>query len=393
MTDPIGTRLSEVAGHYQSGDHHLGLRRMIDAALETQTPDIYELVLAFCERTEKNPGADPSADAMTMISAIQRAGIPERRMADTTIIEVKGVSKRYKSGHFKLSPVDLSIRAGEVAGLVGENGNGKTTLLRVMAGELQPDTGSVAYHFANDTSTKYDLRTRLAFVQQRIPRWWGTLTDNLHLTASFYGLHGRANELWVEMIIARLGLRPYKALSWNTISSGYRTRFELARTLLRKPEVLLLDEPLSNLDIISQQTILQDLRFLAQSHTQPMAILLSSQQIYEVEKVSDQIIFLKQGAPIYQQLKAGGNAASAEPNAPAPQAVYELETSASRDELQKVFGALPLVQIQFNGGVYILTFDSSARSGAILKALAEHEVETTYFRDISRSSRRFFANQ
>src|SRR4051812_26998664 len=141
MTDPIGTRLSEVAGHYQSGDHHLGLRRMIDAALETQNSDIYEMVLAFCERMEMSPDTDPSAEAMTLISALQRAGIPERRITTDAVIEVRGVSKRYKNGNFKLSPVDLSIRAGEVAGLVGENGNGKTTLLRAMAGELQPDTG------------------------------------------------------------------------------------------------------------------------------------------------------------------------------------------------------------------------------------------------------------
>jgi ABC-2 type transport system ATP-binding protein len=387
MRQTFSARLAEVSDHYHSGDHHLGLRRLIDAALETRSPIIFEKVLTFFELTERDPSQDQLSQVQSLIDSIAAAGIAKPATTVGPVIEVKGVSKIYRKGRFKLSPVDVSIAAGQIVGLVGENGNGKTTLLRILAGELSTDTGDITYSLSQNTTSPYELRTRLAFVPQLIPRWWGTLRDNLNFTAALYGLKGRENELWVEMIIARLGLRPFRDLSWNSISSGYRTRFELARTLLRRPQILLLDEPLANLDIISQQTILQDLRFLAQSETDPMAVILSSQQIYEVEKVSDFIVFLRQGAPIYQDLQPSENAGKDE-----VQTIFELETTASREELQKAFEAFQLSQITFNGGVYILTFHAAVTTNKIMKIISDQNFEVNYFRNISRSSRRFFAN-
>src|ERR1043165_5982696 len=296
-------RLREVAEHYRSGDNHLGLRRTLDAALETRNPDIFEKALAFCDASENATQETILQKVEQLLAEIAKVAPEPVKHAGNTVVDIEGVSKTYSKGKFKLSPVDLTLKAGEIAGLVGENGNGKTTFLRILGGELSSDSGAVKYNFSRVPKDRYDQRTALVFIPQRIPRWWGKLTDNLHFAARHYGLTGRENELWVEMIIARLGLRPYKQLTWSTISSGYRTRFEIARTLLRRPEILLLDEPLANLDIISQQTILQDLKYLAQSTAHPMAIVLSSQQIYEVEKVSDKIVFLKQGSPVYHNLK------------------------------------------------------------------------------------------
>src|ERR1700743_3852361 len=99
---------------------------------------------------------------------------------------------------------------------------------------------------------------------------------NLKYTSTCFGWKGKENFLWTEMIIARMGLRPFRTYTWNRISSGYKMRFELARTLLKQPEILLLDEPLANLDILAQQIILEDLKYLAQSQTMPLSIILSS---------------------------------------------------------------------------------------------------------------------
>ena len=378
-------RLREVAQHYQSGDRHLGLRRMLDAALETRDMAIFEKTLAFCRQTEDRNDDSVVQPALDLIASISSAGVHIAETRGKNVVLVKGISKQYTGGKFKLSPVNLELAPGEIMGLVGENGNGKTTLLRIMAGELHPDTGEITYGFSTPVSNNYERRSHLAFVQQRIPRWWGTLTDNLHFAARHYGLIGRENELWVEMIIARLGLRSFRMHSWNSLSSGYRTRFELARTLLRSPKILLLDEPLANLDIIAQQTILHDLRFLAQSQSQPMAIVLSSQQIYEVEKISDRIIFLKQGEPIYQDLRNTGSTGSAIN-------LFEIETTATRDELLAAFQPLSVQQIQFNGGVFIATFHGDVTASAVMNNLAAQKFEVSYFRNISQSSRRFFAN-
>lgn len=381
-------RLHEVATHYKLGDYHLGLRRMLDAALETRNPDIFEKALAFCDEAEKDNTENIVPKANALLVEIEKAAPKEVRSTDTNVVDIQGVSKAYNKGKFKLSPVNLTLKPGQIAGLVGENGNGKTTFLRIIGGELLTDTGTISYTLDSKPKDDYDLRTSLVFIPQRIPRWWGTLTDNLHFAARHYGLVGRENELWVEMIIARLGLRPYKNLSWNTISSGYRTRFEIARTLLRRPEVLLLDEPLANLDIISQQTILQDLKYLAQSTAHPMAIVLSSQQIYEVEKVSDKIVFLKQGSPVYQDIKRNTETVEDQPQV----SLFEIEVTGSKDELHKVLEGLQLQSLQYNGGVYIATFNAGITPSAVLTALSTASFEVNYFRNISNSSRRFFAN-
>lgn len=381
-------RLHEVATHYKLGDYHLGLRRMLDAALETRNPDVFEKALAFCDEAEKNNPEAIVPKANALLAEIEKAAPKDIRSTNNNVVDIKGVSKAYNKGKFKLSQVSLTLKPGEIAGLVGENGNGKTTFLRIIGGELRTDTGTINYTLSSKPKDDYDIRTSLVFIPQRIPRWWGTLTDNLHFAARHYGLVGRENELWVEMIIARLGLRPYKQLSWNTISSGYRTRFEIARTLLRRPEILLLDEPLANLDIISQQTILQDLKYLAQSTAHPMAIVLSSQQIYEVEKVSDKIVFLKQGSPVYQDIKHNTETAVAEPQL----SMFEIEVTGSKDELQKALEGLQIQSLQYNGGVYIATFNAGTTPSAVLSALSNASFEVNYFRNISNSSRRFFAN-
>lgn len=265
-------------------------------------------------------------------------------------------------------------------GLVGENGNGKTTLLRLIAGELKADKGKVAYPFAA-AQDEYALKSKLIYIEQRIPRWHGSLMDNLIYTTAHYHENWKDHRLWAEIMIARLGLRPYRNLTWGRISSGYRTRFELAKTLLRRPKLLLLDEPLANLDIVAQQTILQDLKYMANSLSAPFAMILSSQHIYEVEKVSDSILFLKQGAAQWDKKNQADSDSSL---------ILELEVDVNRETLKNALSPLNLQKIQYNGGVFLVHFSSNHSGAQVLSELAKHEVEVHYFRNISQSSRRFF---
>jgi ABC-2 type transport system ATP-binding protein len=147
---------------------------------------------------------------------------------------------------------------------------------------------------------------------------------------------------------------------------------------------MLLDEPLSNLDIISQQTILQDLKHMSTSASRPFGIVLSSQQLYEVEKISDMVIFLKQGVAQYQYK----NQAQEEINSKA--IIYELETEASREQLLNAFTDCGLENINYNGGVYVLHFKPSADSKSIFASISSNDLQITYIRNITNSSRRFF---
>lgn len=385
---------AEARAHYAAGDYGLAYRRLLDAALDTRQPVIFREVLAFADWLDAHPDSAQTADAGekagSLLDKIERAGNAAPAATGKQLLSVSSLGKRYAKGAFALSDVSLELDAGGIIGLVGENGNGKTTLLRLLAGELAPDSGAIRYPFVRDAEDEYDLKTRLVYIEQRIPRWWGSLMNNLQFALVHYGITGEDNHLWAEMMIARLGLRPYRQLSWNRLSSGYRTRFELAKTLLRQPRILLLDEPLANLDILSQQTILQDLRYLSRSAVSPFGMLLSSQHIYEVEKVSDRIIFLKNGKPQYS---APADAeATEEAVASGAPLVYELEAACPRGALEAAFGALSVQGLSFNGGVYIAQFAPGTREADVLRALADAGIPLQYLRNISASSRRFFMN-
>jgi ABC-2 type transport system ATP-binding protein len=149
--------------------------------------------------------------------------------------------------------------------------------------------------------------------------------------------------------------------------------------LLQKPSLLILDEPLANLDIKAQQTILTDLKFMAKSINHPMGVVLSSQQLHEVEKIADNVMFIKQGACIFQ---------TQEKKETISNYILELETQSGRDDIMRILGD-DKVSIQFNGGFYTVT--SSAYSvQEMLNKLVSNQVSITYFRDITYSTKRFF---
>jgi len=390
MEQTFRKHLQEVHDHYAANDFALAFRRLVDCVIETRNPALFRDTLQYCDWLDEHDKAAPDEIRSKAVQLLEKAGNAGLKPVDDhgggRILSVQGLKKTYRKGNFKLEGLDFDLDAGNIIGLVGENGNGKTTLLRLLAAELSPDAGKIHYHFSGKKGDDYTVKTKLVYIEQRIPRWYGSLVDNLQFTLAHYGISGEENLLWAELMIARLGLRPFRKLSWNRISSGYRTRFELAKTLLRQPRILLLDEPLANLDIISQQTILQDLRYMAGSLTAPFGMILSSQHIYEVEKVSDRIIFLKNGVPQYQQ------SAAEIKDTPALALIFELEANCTREQLAAAFDGLPLQKLQFNGGVYTIQFEGSAGGGAVLNALATHHIDVVYLRNISHSSRRFFIN-
>ena len=207
--------------------------------------------------------------------------------------------------------------------------------------------------------------------------------DNLKLTATCYGIKPEENETIVLMWMIRFGLWNFRNHKWNELSSGYKMRFELARTFLRNPKVLFLDEPLANLDILSQQLIIEDLKLLGKSLSNPLGIILSSQQLYEVEKVSDEIIFLKNGLP------SSFNNLKNEKNNQQQQLVVEIEIENDRNELLNALEGIKYKELKFLGNNYYIEIEG-IRAEDFLKQLLNKHIQIKYFRDISVSTRRFF---
>ena len=378
-------RVQETLQYFTQKDIGLAFRKLLDCAADTQQMSIYEKAIALTDWKEKHP-----AEVETLI---EKATVLLREIADckvtelpteTAVLVAEEVRKHYALGRFQLGPISLSIKKGQVYGLVGENGNGKTTLLRILARDLSYDSGVVKYYFTERPKNDYDLRTKLIYIPQRTEKWYGSLKDNLKFTLSSYGIPAEENELRTLLMIARLGLWQYQHLDWNALSSGYKMRFELARTLLRQPEILLLDEPLGNLDVLAQQVILEDLKMIANSVHHPIALILSSQQLFEVEKISDKVIFLRNG-----QYTDNAEATTTEEAMPL---IVEIDTTNTREELMAVFKAFALEKLNYNGGVYVAYFRPNTEYSAVLEALGKAKIDLTYIRNISASTRRFFVS-
>jgi ABC-2 type transport system ATP-binding protein len=379
------TVATEIAGYLKHGDYAVAVRRTLDFCLDTGDDALIEHAVSWSKSYHENEHsksgkAIPDNFISEAELILQQASGQYAAASYQThpLISAEKISKTYSGGGFSLKPINVSVNTGNVLGVVGENGNGKTTLLRCLAGQLALDNGEIKYHLLQNPDA-YAVKNHIAFIPQRIPKWYGLLKDNLHFSASIAGVYGAKNNLMVNFMLERLNLSSYAHLTWNQISSGYRTRFEIARILLQKPRLLILDEPLANLDINAQQTILTDLIFMAKGSHNPMGIILSSQQLHEVEKVADTVIFIKQGNCLYS---SNDKAEKITSNA------IEFETTASRENIIALFAATE-IELQFNGGFY--TIISAALSPQqIISTLLAAKIPVTYFRDITYSTKRFF---
>ncbi|MDX6746300.1 ABC transporter ATP-binding protein [Polaribacter sp. PL03] len=370
--------------YFKRGDYSLGYRTLLDAALNTDSEEIFVKILDFVQQYEKESSEDKSSllslfkDCATEIKSIQ---INKISLLGKTILKAENITKNYNNNRFFLGPVDVALKKGDIFGLVGENGNGKTTLLTVLASIVKQTSGNLSYSFSTENKDKYDVLSKLVYIPQRTPVWYGKVLDNLKFALVHHGVKGNKNNLLVLMMVARFGLWKYKDLKWSELSSGYKMRFELARTMLRRPEIILLDEPLANLDILAQQVILEDLRMISKSPVNPIAMVFSSQQLYEVEKISDEVIYLRNGKP-----SAHLNLEEEEKN----YLVVEIDTENSRDEIEAIFNNNQLEKLEFNGGVYILYFKEGFSFNNCLATISSNNFSLQYIRDISKSTRRFF---
>jgi ABC-2 type transport system ATP-binding protein len=373
------TRIAEIQSYLQHHDHSLAVRRILDASLDTADLVLLKEAIQVSQTYRQHKqGVLPATffeSAQQLLNKID--AVTERfTYQSTSLVTAREISKTYSSGNFSLQPISVQVNTGDVLGIVGENGNGKTTLLRCMASQLALDSGSLDFPLLEHPD-HYDIKHHLAFIPQRIPRWYGLLKDNLHFAAAISGVTGEENTTMVDFMLERLDLTPYAHLTWAQISSGYRTRFEIARILLQKPRLLILDEPLANLDINAQQSILTDLRFMAKSVHNPMGILLSSQQLHEVEKIADTVLLIKNGACLFRTGEQEKTAAAF---------VIELETTANRETLLSVLNGNG--ELQFNGGFYTIT-SKELQAQEILSKLVAGNISITYFRDITHSTKRF----
>ena len=198
-----------------------------------------------------------------------------------------GLGKRY-GRRWALSDCSLELPAGHVAGLVGPNGAGKTTLLELAVGLIEPSAGSIAV-LGGETSVTAEPLARIGFVAQQMPLYASlSVAEHLRLGAA---LNPRWDAALAQSRIDRLDLDPRQRA--GTLSGGQRAQLALTLAIAKRPELLVLDEPVAGLDPLARREFLQDL--MAFTAEQTVTVVLSSHLIADLERVCDYLILLADG--------------------------------------------------------------------------------------------------
>ncbi|OXM63203.1 ABC transporter ATP-binding protein [Amycolatopsis vastitatis] len=211
------------------------------------------------------------------------------------VVETTGLTKRYRDV-LAVDELTLRVTPGEIYALLGLNGAGKTTTIRMLLGMIRPTGGTVSLF---GTPVRPDARavwSRVGYLVESPSAYPElTVTENLAVAARLHGLRGRAA---VDDAIGRLGLDGYATRRARTLSLGNAQRLGLAKALLHRPELLVLDEPANGLDpagVAEIRALLHDL-----AHRDGRTVLLSSHILTEVARLADRIGVLDRGRLVWE---------------------------------------------------------------------------------------------
>jgi ABC-2 type transport system ATP-binding protein len=195
-----------------------------------------------------------------------------------------------------LDSVSLTVQRGEIFGLVGANGAGKTTLLKILSTVLLPEHGSVVVDGIDALAHPAQVRTRLAVVpaDERALFWRISATENVRLFASMYGLRGAERDDAVRQALLLVGLGDVGQQQVGSFSSGMRQRTLIARALVTRPPILILDEPTRSLDPVTARELRRFIRDVL-CNALGATILLATHSTEEAMQLCDRAALLVRG--------------------------------------------------------------------------------------------------
>ena len=206
------------------------------------------------------------------------------------LLRLAGISKTFSSGTTALADVNLTIRRGEFVSLLGPSGCGKSTLLKLIAGLAAPSTGAIDW-----PQSAYDAvgkpQPSLGFVFQEptlLP--WRTVADNIYLPLMLRDVRKREAHERITEALALVGLSSFADAHPRQLSGGMKMRVSIARALVTKPEILLMDEPFAALDEITRTKLNNDL--LELFARQNLTVIFVTHSVYESVFLSSRIVVM-----------------------------------------------------------------------------------------------------
>ena len=210
-------------------------------------------------------------------------------------IEVNKLEKSFGPIH-AVQGITFSVNHGEVLGFLGPNGAGKSTTMKMIAGFLEPDGGSVTVNGYNVVDDPIRVKTNIGYLPEGAPSY-GEMTVNnfLHFIAEIRGYRGNDKDACVDAAVKEVQLQTVLEQSIETLSKGFKRRVGIAQAILHDPDVLIMDEPTDGLDPNQKHEV----RTLIKEMAAEKAIIISTHILEEVDAVCDRAIIISDGKLLF----------------------------------------------------------------------------------------------
>jgi len=206
------------------------------------------------------------------------------------VLNIENLSKSF-AGVPAVKGIDFSIQQGEIFGLLGPNGAGKSTTINMIAGVTRIGSGSIqAYGYDNQRDYRTTRRLLGVVHQEIVIDNFFTVDQALKLHAGYYGVED--NPAWRQMLIERLGLGPHLNKVMLKLSGGLKRRFMIAKALIHRPRLLILDEPTAGVDVELRHGLWD---FVREINSRGTTILLTTHYLEEAEQMCDRIAIMNHG--------------------------------------------------------------------------------------------------
>jgi len=208
-------------------------------------------------------------------------------------LEIKNCKKTYKNGTTAINNISLSINEGDFFALLGPNGAGKTTLIGIIASLIAPNSGSIKI-FGEDLNTNpWFVKQKLGIMPQEVNfNIFQNSIQILENNAGLYGISAKEAKPEISRLLKRLNLWDKRYKTVRSLSGGYKRRLMLARALVHKPKLLLLDEPTAGVDV---ETRSETWDFIKEINENGTTVILTTHYLEEAESLCNQVAIINQG--------------------------------------------------------------------------------------------------